>query len=65
MTLTLKHDLDSVKVNWNAKYPGQGSLVQKLLSRSTDTHTHTPQRLGYWTTKVARKRYSTSHSQSE
>jgi len=41
MTLTSEHDLDSIKMNQQAKYQIKGQLTQNLLSGQVHDHTHT------------------------
>jgi len=53
MTLTSEHDLDSIKMNQQAKYQIKGQLTQNLLSGQVHEHTHTHLTIcSTWTTKV-------------
>jgi len=56
MTLTVKLDLDSVKVNHQAKYLRQRSFSSKVIVQ-TDRHTYTHETIALpsWTIKVVGK----------
>jgi len=57
MTLTFKHDLDSVKMNQHAKHLGQRSLsVKVIIWIHTHTHTH-PTNCSTWTIKLVSNEY--------
>ena len=63
MTLTFEYDLDSIKMNENAKRLGHGSVSSKVIVRTdrhthTRTHTHTGADYCAWTTNVVGKNSS-------